>query len=522
MKKKGIIVAAFFAVILLASTAAISSNRGPSKQTDAEKTTVTGTPEDNFPDAQRAKFCETGDAKSSEYVTEFKIPTKCTQPLSVVTDGDGMVWFSQTNTGKVAKFDPQSKQFTEFNNPQWPQKGRSMFWGMTYANGDIWYTDDAYNSIWKFSTSDKQYQRVSYPSKEDSLPHHIKVRNDIVIVNDFYGSKISFFDLGNEKQNGTYTDIPSPIPGSFTSSFDFDSQGYIWYTNWILKKGGALVKFDYNKFSHFTVSETNSTLSQLSKAFDLPPTLGTPIGLSVDSNDNVWMADTSSSSFFKFDPQSEKFTRYVTSDVRPAVYGNVTGLIKVPASGPYWTQINNGKLIFNEQLANAIGVMDIGTESLVEYNVPSKNPNWSDCNEKQDCGYSQVFGFTSDGGKIWFTEWVENNIGMIDTTKPLPFDLQLSQTAVSLAKGQSAEIQMQLTSNTNTAASLLQQSTSQFADVTVQIQNAQVDLTQSSPQTIPVSIHASDFALPGTYKVLLSARTPDVTVSQFVTVTITE
>ena len=522
MKKKGIIVAVFFAVILLASTAAISSNRGPSKQTDAEKITVTGTPMDNFPDAQRVKFCETGDAKSNEYVTEFKIPTKCTQPLSITTDSDGMIWFSQTNTGKVARFDPQSKQFAEFDNPQWPQKGRSMFWGMTYANGDIWYTDDTYNSVWKFSTTDKQYQRVNYPTKQDALPHHIKIQNNIIIVNDFYGSKISFFDLGQEGQNGTYTDIPSPIPGSFTSSFDFDSRGNLWYTNWILKQGGALVKFDYNKFSHFTVSETNSTLMQFSKVFDLPTTLGTPIGLSVDKNDNVWMADTSSSSFFKFDPQSEKFTRYVTTDPNPTVYGNVTGLIKVPTSGPYWTQINNGKLIFNEQLANAIGVLDIGTESLIEYNVPSQNPNWSDCNEKPDCGYAQVFGFVSSGDKIWFTEWVENNIGVVDASKPLPFDLQVSQTDVTLAKGQSAEIQMQLSPNANTKATISHKATSQFNDILVQIPTTQVDLTESNPQTITVSINASDFALPGTYKVLLSAKTPDVSVSQFVTVTITE
>lgn len=522
MKKKGIIVAVFFAVILLASTAAISSNRGPSTQPNGEKITTTGTPMDNFPDEQRERFCETGDAKSNEYVTEFKIPTKCTQPLSITTDNDGMIWFGQTNTGKIAKFDPQSKQFTEFDNPEWPQKGRSMFWGMAYANGDIWYTDDTYNSIWKFSTSEKQYQRINYPTKQDALPHHIKIQNNQIIVNDFYGSKISFIDLGQTGQNDTYTSIPSPIPDSFTSSFDFDSQGSIWYTNWILKQGGVLVKFDYGEFSKFTSSENDSTIMQFSKVFDLPPTLGTPIGLSVDKDDKVWIADTSSNSFFKFDPQTEKFTRYVTSDPNPSAYGNATGLIKIPTSGPYWTQIDNGKLVFNEQIANAIGVLDIGTESLVEYSIPSQNPNWSDCNGIDNCGIAQVFGFVSSGDKIWFTEWVENNIGMIDTSKPLPFDLQVSQTDITLAKGQSAEIKMQLTPKTNTKATIYHKAAAQFNDISVQTPTTQVDLTESNTQTISVSINASDFALPGTYKVLLSAKTPDVSVSQFVTVTITE
>ncbi|MBI5146549.1 MAG: lyase [Thaumarchaeota archaeon] len=521
MKKKGVVVAVFFAVILLASTATFAFNSNPKKTDDMS---ITNTPMDNFPDEQREKFCETGDAKSNAYVTEFKIPTKCTQPLAITTDGDGMVWFGQTNTGKIARFDPQSEQFTEFDNPGWPQKGRSMFWGIAYSDGDIWYTDDAYNSIWKFSTSDKTYDRTNYPTTQDSLPHHLKIQNSKLIVNDFYESKISILDIVETGQNGTYVNIPSPIPGSFTSSFDTDSQGNIWYTNWILKQGGVLVKFDYNEFLEFISSPqmTNSTSAQFSDVFDLPPTLGTPIGLSVDGNDNIWMADTSSSSFFKFDSQSEKFTRYITSDPDPLVYGNATGLIKSPTSGPYWTQIDNGKLIFNEQIANAIGVFDITSESLVEYNVPSKNPNWSDCGSIEECGISQVFGFVSSGDKIWFTEWVENNIGMVDTAKALPFDLQVSSADVSMAKGDSVEIQMQITPKTNTKATISHRTTSQFNDVSVLIPTAQVDLTESNAQTIPVSINVSDFALPGTYKVLLSAKTSDVSVSKFVTVTITE
>lgn len=520
LKKKGVAVAVFFAVILLASTATFAFNSNPKQIDDMS---VTNTPMDNFPDDQREKFCETGDAKSNAYVTEFKIPTKCTQPLAITTDDNGMVWFGETNTGKIAKFDPQSQQFAEFDNPGWPQKGRSMFWGMAYYNGDIWYTDDAYNSIWKFSTSDKTYDRTNYPTTQDSLPHHLKIQNSKLFVNDFYESKISILDVMETGQNGTYVNIPSPIPGSFTSSFDTDSQGNIWYTNWILHQGGVLVKFDYNEFLEFIASPqmTNST-AQFSGVFDLPPTLGTPIGLSVDGNDNIWMADTSSSSFFKFNPQNEKFTRYITSDPDLSVYGNATGLIKSPTSGPYWTQIDNGKLVFNEQLANAIGVFDIASESLVEYSVPSKNPNWSDCGSMEECGIAQVFGFVSSGDKIWFTEWVENNIGMVDTSKALPFDVQISNTDIALAKGGSAEIQMQITPKTNTQATISQRTTSQFNDISVLIQYTQVDLAESNPQTIPVTINVSDFALPGTYKVLLSAKTSDVSVSQFVTVTITE
>lgn len=518
MKKKikGLIVAAFFAVILLTSTVTLAFNITP-KQSPLDQVTVTGTPADNFPDVERPRFCGTGDAKSNAYVTEFKIPTQCTQPLAITTDPQGNVWFAQTNTGNIAKFDPTTQQFSEYDNPDWQETDRSMMWGMDYSyDGHIWYTDDASDSIWKFSTTDGTYKEIAYPASDESLPHHLKIAGSQIIVNDFYGGKISFFDT---RQENTYKNIPSPIPGSFVGGFDVDSQGNVWYTNWILRQGGALVKFDYTGFSDYASAnnEDNSTALQYTEAFNLPSSLGTPIGLSVDQNDNVWIADTSSSSFFKFSPSDEKFTRYVTSDSRESAYGNATGVIKSPITGPYWTQIDNGKLVFNEQIANAIAVFDVENEWLVEYQIPSQNPNWADCADA-NCGIAQAFGFKSAGDKIWFTEWVENNIGVVDLAKDLPLEFALTQKEVILARGQSAQVDLHIAPTSSIDVSLLTKTTAEFDDLIVTIH-----LTNSAPQgpqTIPISITASESALPGTYKVLISARTNDVTVSQFVTVNV--
>jgi len=126
-KTKGLIVAGFFAVILITSTLTLALNSMP-KPVDQQDTTITGTPADNFPDLQRPRFCGTGEAKSNAYVSEFKIPTDCTQPLAITVDPNGNAWFVQTNTGKIAKFDPLTEQFTEYENPKWPAMGRSMMW----------------------------------------------------------------------------------------------------------------------------------------------------------------------------------------------------------------------------------------------------------------------------------------------------------------------------------------------------------------------------------------------------------
>ena len=116
MKKqtKGLIVAAFFGIIMLTSLAAGALIYQAPPQTS------TGTPADNFPYAQRAQFCGTSSAKSNTFVKEYKIPTECTQPLAITTDPQGNVWFAEANTGRIAMFDPATETFTDYENPTWP------------------------------------------------------------------------------------------------------------------------------------------------------------------------------------------------------------------------------------------------------------------------------------------------------------------------------------------------------------------------------------------------------------------
>ena len=113
------------------------------------------------------------------------------------------------------------------------------------------------------------------------------------------------------------------------------------------------------------------------------------------------------------------------------------GLTIISKSRPYWTDVDNsGRIVFNEQTANRMGFFDPIAETLVEYLIPSKNPHWSDCESLPDCGLSQVFGFTIDDEKVWFTEWVENNIGVLDTSIPLPLSIDIDSKEIFVKKGQ--------------------------------------------------------------------------------------
>ena len=491
--------------------------------------TVTGTPMDNYPDVQRVQFCGSEDtAKSNHYVKEYKIPTPCTQPLAITSDPIGNLWFTQTNTGQVAKFDPKTEQFTEYYNLRWPMgvnelPVRSMMWGIDYSPDDsIWFTDEATDGVWKFSISDKKYERTDYPTSGDSLPQRLSVEGSQVIVNDFTGSKLTFLDIVQDTDGISFMNIPSPVENSVTAAFAIDSNKDVWYTNWIFQGGGVLAKLNQEKINDLGTGETE--LFDIMDIYTFPPGMNTPNGIASDDTGKIWIVDTSSNFFFSFEPETESFTKYITSNPQPSSYGNSSGIVKTPVSRPYWAAFDeDGKLVFNEQTANRIGIFDPINESLIEYMVPSNNPNWADCEGIDDCGLAQIFDFTISGKKIWFTEWVENNIGVVDRSLPLYFDIESDKKKLILKKGEQAQLNLLLIPNIGNTPdiSIASSTTAQFSDLIIK-HNApnSFKLNGDSPKTIEVTISASENAIPEIHKILLSAQTDDLVVSQFVTVII--
>ena len=487
------------------------------------------------------QYCSTNEqAMSSEYVKEYKIPTTCTQPLAITVDPYGMVWFAQTGTGKVAKFDPVTEVFTEYHNSVWenvekifivsainnnvePEKLRSMMWGMDYfPDGTIWFTDERTDALWKFSIDAESYDRITYSSIDESkssFPQKLVIEGSKIIINDFTGGRISFLDYAQDREGLRHYSIPSPIPDAVTSDFAIDSEKSVWYTNWVPSGQGILVKFDYPGYE-FQVTQGEVTQGLLLQDFiewhNFPVGLTTPNGVAVGPDQKIWLADTSSNYFFSFDPKTEEFTKYVTSIPTIDSYGNFG---KNPVSNPYWIEHHDGSIIMNEHNANRIGVFNPSSETLVEYTVPSRNPNWADCEGIDYCGVAQVFDFAVDGKKIWFTEWVENNIGVVDTSIPLTFSVDTDKEEITLEKGQTTQITLKITNRSSNAidASVNSSSTSTFSDITITHEN---NFSLSDKTTITVEITASEHALSGTHKVLLGAYTDDIAISQFITVTI--
>ena len=127
-------------------------------------------------------------------------------------------------------------------------------------------------------------------------------------------------------------------------------------------------------------------------------------------------------------------------------------------------------------------------------------------------------------GAIWFTEWAENNIGVIDTTKSLPFTLNTDKQTLAIKKGQTGKIILTVTYEdiSNYASSQIKTShtastTTNFSDILISSSRGSL---QANSEIITLSIHASETSLSGNYKVLLGIGNNEVTVSHYVDVII--
>jgi virginiamycin B lyase len=502
---------------------------------DDPEVTITGTPADIFSDDQRAVFCSSGGAaKSTDYVNEYMISTDCTGPVAIVSDYDGDVWFAQANTGSLGKFDPDTETFIQFPNTNWMMGDRSMIRGIDYApDGSVWFTDDFKKLIWKFSTINEEYNALEFPTDGDSLPQKLSIEGSQIIVNDFLGNKLTIFDVNSDDSQASAVSIPSSVDGAFTGQFTLDTNDHIWYTNWMINEGGILINYNHEDYRNDVLNSGEQFLPMKDYVitYTLPPQLIIPNGIAFSDDDTLWISDSGTSSFFSFESSTGQFIQYVTADPIFETYGNQTGIIKNPISRPYSMESDDqGRIIFNEQTGNNISVMDPRIQSLVEYHIPSKNPNWADCNSgtkvMENCGVAQILDFTISGEKIWFTEWVENKIGVVDTSIPLPLEIQLEQNTLNLVPGESQEFQYIISvgsQNNNLDLSLVTSGTHDFLTVNVLDNSANLVAIVDDPRepiTITTMISASDNALSGTYKILLGVQSDDVTISKFLTVII--
>lgn len=471
---------------------------GVINQADLKENTITDNNYDNdsFSKFQH-EFCGlNAQANSNTYVTEYVLPQPCEMPLGIAFDGDAKkVWYVSTKNCVLGSYNIKENRFDqEHIIPEWNSRkdshSFSQVWDMKVNRntGDVWFTDEKGNAIWRFLKSSQEFEIYKIPGSSQyfgtTYPISMEFANDdnnnsnrndnnVLFFVGTYSDSLWYANIAQLK-NGTsegLSQIILPVASNFkgidpiyitTGSLAYDSKrNDIWISVMAYSKKGYLLKYNVD--------------TRTFDKFELHKELSSPLGMTVDQQSgDLSVTNAGTSIFYKFkshelndDKSNASIVKFVTSTASPRIFSNINGLSdsknnnsnsantisKHAYTLPYWVKKSGGSLWFNEWEGNKIARFDSSHKMLIEYWIPSQNRLWGTCssfnnttksishnsenNSRQKCGIANVLQFSTENGnnngnsnkdkQIWFTEWSENKIGKIDVSdRHIPFSVGVS------------------------------------------------------------------------------------------------
>ncbi|HKU48643.1 MAG TPA: hypothetical protein VJP79_01715, partial [Nitrososphaera sp.] len=195
---------------------------------------------------------------------------------------------------------------------------------------------------------------------------------------------------------------------------------------------------------------------------------------------------------------------------------------------PYWIENDPDSPLmwFNQHTGNKISSFDPEKLVLTEYWVPSQNRNWALCPDGSEaCGLANALQFSaSESGKIWFSEWTENKIGVVDGGKPAPVSVSVAQDELTVSRGDSSEIRITLDASSNFDGDMMASSTltpnGRLGNSTGIFSESSVSILGGDSKQISYTFSAADDIKPGQYVVMVGAGNNDIAVLKAVTVNI--
>jgi len=380
----------------------------------------------------KKRFCGNDSINSNLYVNEFVIPVQCSQPVGLAVDEENNIWIASGKLGSLLVFNTKTLEFDKIIKiPNFPEQKRiigSMIWDMKFdRNGDLWFTDELSNSIWKYFVKEGKFENYRLLT-EGGYPQSIAFDSaGNAWFTQVFGNRLGFIETSKAITNTTEgiseldmsRQITFQTMGPISNGFGFtnantssntnttnptNANETLWFSTATFPLGGHIIEYD--------VTDEALTIH------DVTYTNNVPFSIAEDENGILWANSHIANLFFSLNPNTGEINQYATSN--PSASGNLTTL-------PYYNEYRDGKIWFNEHYGNAIASYDPQNKTLVEYYIPSQNPLWVNS--------SNPLRFTFDNnGSIWFTEWTENKLGVItkDRLDQVPIILEVSKDKVIL------------------------------------------------------------------------------------------
>lgn len=474
------------------------------------------------------RYCGGGsEPKTTGFLTEYGLSSDCEMPLAVEVQGN-RAWYVSTKNGTLGSYNFVESRFEEeYPVPSWPARTNPTAFSMSWSakaddSGNIWFTDERQRALWKFDQSQKTFSMFPVAAR---LPSAIDFDSQGRIY--FAGVQSTSLFIGDpsKMKDGTpegVAEFPLPLDGFSgvdkskvtTGSITVDKQNNrVWISLLAFQQKGQLILFDIAS-------------SKVDRVVDLPPDITSPVGIALDADGNPWVTDHGTNIFFRVDNASGNLTKFVTSVASPRIYAGVDQ--PKAYTLPYWIERapDSGLLWFNQHTGNKISRFDPETLVLTEYWVPSQNSYWALCPEGSDsCGLANALQFSSGpNGQTWFTEWTENKIGIVDGAKTIPISVSVEQDEVTVARGDSTEIRVNLdassafdgtmmAASTITPNGRLGNSTGIFSEQAISLENGQ-------SKQVSFTFTAAEDLQPGRQTIMVGAGDDEITVLKAVSVNV--
>jgi len=432
----------------------------------------------------------------STYVDEFPVPTVDSAPLALTVDAVGRVWFTESNASKLAVFDPVNQAFGEYRVP-WV----GDMWGVVADDrGYVWFTQysgkgsvnpggtiltGGTGRIVRFDIETKNFMSIPVPTN-GSFPMRLTLDTQGRIwFTEFLGNKIGTYDpLSKQLQ-----EFSIPTNSSGATDLIFDNNGNLWFSESYARQLGRFSSLN-KSFTEYRLGA--ATASQI---------VSSPVGLALDHYGNVWVADHGGNWIVQFDPKTGAMVKFPTHFPPREVYPiSLVNDLLVDHSGRIW---------FAEHGGNSVGYYMPRERMMVEFPIPTGPLS------------TILWLALAPNGDVWFTEWSGNKIGVVHSNLPVPPSVFTPISSLTLNEGQEVVIPVQV----KILHDMFGNGTLRYAwgsynprDISGTISPQYLTLTGSSEVSAEARLTVSATTEPGNYTMALGIETGSVNVWTMVSV----
>ena len=256
-------------------------------------------------------------------------------PYGITVDQNGTVWFAESGSGNLARYQPATGAFSEFSLPQ---SGSRPFYIAIDNNSAVWATETQYNQIVMLNPSTNTFKQYSIPTS-GAVPGGITIdRNGNIWFTEELADKIGRLNPAT----GNTTEFQIPTQDAIPIQIVADARGDLWFTE---SKAGKIGMINPESGAITEFQPENRTL------------LG-PTGITVTPDGTVWFTEHAGNRITEFHVSNQTFQSYN---------------IPTAQAFPFGIAYHANRIWFVEHISNAIGTLDPVTGVFSNFPVPNNS-----------------------------------------------------------------------------------------------------------------------------------------------------